>query len=108
MREADHALHFAVDAALNLRHALASEGGWPPDHLLRYAFETCESFHDAIEMIAGEPLARPTLFTLAGAKADEMALVERTETEARVYWGPVVVANGDGVRRGTGCDARAC
>jgi hypothetical protein len=86
-------LGFAVDAVINLRHALASEGGWPPDHLLRYAFETCESFDEAIEMIAREPLARPTLFTLAGSKPGEMALVERTETEARVYRGPVIVAN---------------
>jgi hypothetical protein len=86
-------LGLAVDAALNLRQALRSEGGWPPDHLLRYAFETCESFHDAVDLIAREPLARPTLFTLAGAKSGEMALVERTESEARIYWGPVIVAN---------------
>lgn len=84
---------FAIDAALNLRQALSSEGGWPPDHLLRYAFETCESFHDAVELIAREPLARPTLFTLAGAEPGELALVERTEFEARIYWGPVIVAN---------------
>lgn len=84
---------FALDAVLNLRHALTSEGGWPPDHLLRYAFETCETFDDAVEMIAREPLARPTLFTLAGAKSGELALVERTENEARIYRGPVIVAN---------------
>ena len=86
-------LGFAYDAALNLRNALASEGGWPPDHLLRYAFETCETFEEAVRLIAREPLARPTLFTLAGVRPGEMALIERTEREARIYRGPVIVAN---------------
>jgi hypothetical protein len=84
---------FAYDAILNMRNALASEGGWPPDHLLRYAFETCETFEDAIRLIASEPLARPTLFTLAGVRRGEMALIERTEKDARILRGPVVVAN---------------
>lgn len=92
-RRTTGALGFPYDAAVNLRNALASEGGWPPDHLLRYAFETCETFGEAVALIAREPLARPTLFTLAGAKRGEMALIERTEREARVYRGPVIVAN---------------
>ncbi|MGJ0506984.1 MAG: hypothetical protein ACR652_07550 [Methylocystis sp.] len=86
-------LGFAYDAAMNLRDALASDGGWPPDHLLRYAFETCETFEEAIELIRREPLARPTLFTLAGVRPGQIALIERTEREARVYRGPVIVAN---------------
>ncbi|WP_442756549.1 hypothetical protein ACNHKD_08050 [Methylocystis sp. JAN1] len=93
LRRTKGALGFAVDAAINLRNALASEGGWPPDHLLRYAFETCESFEDAVTLIAREPLVRPTLFTLAGVKRGEMALIERTEDEARIYRRPVIVAN---------------
>jgi hypothetical protein len=87
------ALGFALDAAVNLRDALSLEGGWPPDHLLRYAFEACDSFEDAVKLIAREPLGRPTLFTLAGVKPGEMALIERTEREARIYRGPVIVAN---------------
>lgn len=86
-------LGFVYDAAVNLRNALASEGGWPPDHLLRYAFETCETFEDAVRLIAREPLARPTLFTLAGVRRGEIALIERTEEAARIYRGPVIVAN---------------
>ncbi len=38
--------------SLNLRDAFASEGGWPPDHLLRYAFETCADFEAAIELLS--------------------------------------------------------
>lgn len=92
-RRTSGAMGFAIDAVLNLQQALSREGGWPPDHLLRYAFETCESFADAVDLIARAPLARPTLFTLAGARPGELALVERTECEARIYYGPVIVAN---------------
>ncbi len=92
-RRTTGALGFAYDAAINLRNALASEGGWPPDHLLRFAFETCETFEDAVSLIARAPLARPTLFTLTGVRRGEMALIERTESEARIYRGPVIVAN---------------
>ncbi len=92
-RRTQGALGFPYDAAINLRNALASEGDWPPDHLLRYAFETCETFEEAVELIASAPLARPTLFTLAGVRRGEMALIERTEREARVLRGPVIVVN---------------
>lgn len=86
-------LGFFVDAALNMREALKSEGDWPPDHLLRYAFETCETFEDALWLIAREPLARPTLFTIAGVRRGEMALIEHLGREARIMRGPVIVAN---------------
>jgi hypothetical protein len=81
------------DAAINLKDALVREDGWPPDHLLRLAFETCASFEEAISLLAREPLARPALFTLTGATAGEVALVERTEREARIVRCPVLVAN---------------
>ena len=84
---------FAYDAAINLRDALTSEDGWPPDHVLRYAFENCANFEEAVDLIASAPLARPTLFTLTGVRRGEIALIERTEHEARVLRGPVVVAN---------------
>lgn len=92
-RRTSSVLGFPYDAAVNLRNALRSEGDWPPDHLLRYAFETCETFEEAVRLIAREPLSRPTLFTLAGVKRGEMALIERTEREARIIRGPVIVAN---------------
>ncbi len=81
------------DAAINIGNALLREDGWPPDHLLRRAFETCASFEEAIELLSREPLARPALFTLTGAADRELALVERTEREALVLRGPVTVAN---------------
>jgi hypothetical protein len=81
------------DAAINIANALMREDGWPPDHLLRRAFETCANFEEAIELLSREPLARPALFTLTGAKPGELAVVERTERDALVLRGPVTVAN---------------
>ena len=81
------------DAAANIAGALARAGDWPPDHLLRYAFETCANFEEAVALLAREPLARPALFTVAGLTAEEIAVVERTERDARVVRGPVLAAN---------------
>jgi hypothetical protein len=92
-RRRDGLLAFPFDFALNLRDALAQENGWPPDHLLRFAFESCKTFEEAVTLLAREPLARPVLFTLTGTARHEIALIERTEREARVLRGPVVVAN---------------
>jgi len=82
-----------IDAAINISKALLREDGWPPDHLLRNAFETCADFEAAIALLSREPLARPAIFTLAGAAPGELAVVERTEREARVLRGPLIVAN---------------
>jgi len=92
-RRTNGALGLPYDAALNIRNALARAGDWPPDHLLRYAFETCADFEEAIALLAREPLARAALFTVAGVGPGEMAVVERTEREARIIRGPVTVAN---------------
>lgn len=92
-RRIDGPLTYPYDFAVNLRNALAQENGWPPDHLLRLAFETCPTFEAAVALLAREPLARPALFTLTGSRAGEMAVVERTEHAARVLRGPAVVAN---------------
>ncbi|BDV40210.1 hypothetical protein [Methylocystis bryophila] len=92
-RRAPGLLALPLDASINIAQALLREDGWPPDHLLRYAFETCETFEDAIRLLSQEPLARPAIFTLAGVAPEEIAVVERTEREAHVMRGPVIVAN---------------
>jgi hypothetical protein len=92
-RRAPGLVALPFDASLNIAKALLREDGWPPDHLLRYAFETCETFEEAIGLLSREPLARPALFTLAGVAPEELAVIERTEREARVIRGPVIVTN---------------
>ncbi len=51
----------------------------PPDHLLREVFETCRSFAEAREKLERTPIARPAIFTLAGCRAGERCVIERTE-----------------------------
>ena len=92
-RRAPGLVALPFDASINLACALLREDGWPPDHLLRLAFENCESFEDAIALLSREPLARPAIFTLTGARPGEMAVIERTEREALVLRGPTIVAN---------------
>jgi len=106
MRRRTRGLAFMpIDAAINLSNTLLREDGWPPDHLLRYAFETCSDFEAAVALLANEPLARPAIYTLTGAKPGEIAVVERREREARALRGPAVVAN-DWQQRETGWNGR--
>jgi hypothetical protein len=51
----------------------------PPDHLLRDVFETCGSFAQARRRLETCPVARPVIFTLAGCRAGETCVIERTE-----------------------------
>jgi hypothetical protein len=51
----------------------------PPDQLLRAVFEECASFEEARRRLETTPIARPVIFTLAGVRADERCVIERTE-----------------------------
>jgi hypothetical protein len=44
-------------------------------------------------MLASEPISTPAIFSLAGLRPAETAVIERTETEARVHDGANVAAN---------------
>jgi hypothetical protein len=54
----------------------------PPSHLLRLAFETCRSFEEAAALIRRTPLCLSAIFTLAGPKAGEAIVIERTGASA--------------------------
>jgi hypothetical protein len=64
-----------------------------PAHLLRTVFERAESFSQARHMLMSEPISTPGIYSLAGLKPSETAVIERTETEARVHDGANVAAN---------------
>lgn len=51
----------------------------PPDQLLRQVFETCRDYTEARRMLEVTPSARPVIFTLAGCRAGECCVIERTE-----------------------------
>ncbi|MBN8920466.1 MAG: hypothetical protein J0H62_07215 [Rhizobiales bacterium] len=65
----------------------------PPDHLLRLVFETCRNFTAAREMLERTPVARPVIFTLAGAAAGERCVIERTEETFDTRFDATVAAN---------------
>lgn len=85
-----------------------------PANLLRRAFVEAENFGDARQMLMDRPIAAPAIYVLAGTRPDELCVVERTETEARVHDGENVATNhwqaGDwhGRPRGVDSAGRAC
>jgi len=64
-----------------------------PAHLLRTVFETAADFTEARERLTRAPISTPAIFSLAGLRATEIVVIERTETDARVHVGPNVAAN---------------
>ena len=64
-----------------------------PAHLLREVFETARDFAEARRMLSERPISTPSIFSLAGVKPYETAIIERSETEARVHDGSNVTAN---------------
>jgi len=65
----------------------------PPAHLLREAFETCENYQTAKEVLTKTPICVPVIFCLTGGKAGEGCIIERTEQDAIVHDGSGVVTN---------------
>jgi hypothetical protein len=64
-----------------------------PAHLLRSVFESAATFAEARERLTRAPISTPAIFSLAGLRASETVVIERTETDARVHIGPNVAAN---------------
>jgi hypothetical protein len=64
-----------ANAVATLRHVRAI----PPDQLLRRVFEEARYFNEARRMLETTPVARPVIYTLAGCRAGERCVIERTE-----------------------------
>jgi hypothetical protein len=67
------------DIAANALHTWRRVRHIPPDQLLRAVFEACTSFTEARRRLETTPIARPVIYTLAGTRADECCVIERTE-----------------------------
>jgi hypothetical protein len=65
----------AANAVATMRHSRAI----PPDQLLRVVFETASDYAEAKRMLEAAPVARPVIYTLAGCRAGERCVIERTE-----------------------------
>jgi len=81
------------DMALNAVGTYRDNGCWPAPHLLRHVFDTCATYEEAVEVLATAPLARPTIYSIAGASPSQACLIERTRTEAVVRHGDSTIAN---------------
>jgi hypothetical protein len=99
LRPLDYALN-GVRTYARIRHA-------PPAHVLRQVFETAQDYAGAWRMLARIPVARPVLIALAGIKAGETCVIERTETDAHVHEGAILVGN-DWQRPEPGWEPRSC
>lgn len=64
-----------------------------PAHLLRTVCETAATFGEARAMLSNAPISTPAIFSLAGVKPSDTAVIERTETDSRVRDGSHVAAN---------------
>ncbi len=83
---------YALDWAVSRRRVWTMPHPTPA-HLLRSVFENAANYAEAREQLTREPISTPAIFSLAGIKANETVVIERTETDARVHVGPNVAAN---------------
>jgi hypothetical protein len=64
-----------------------------PAHLLRNVFETATGFEDALATLTSNPIASPVIYSLAGCRPGQTAIIERPRDEARLHLGPRAAAN---------------
>lgn len=83
---------YVLDWAAN-RHRVWHMPHPTPAHLLRSVFERAASFAEAKRMLSTAPISTPAIYSLAGLGHTDVAVIERTETEARIHDGPNVAAN---------------
>lgn len=64
-----------------------------PAHLLRDVSERARSFEEAKAMLVKTPVSTPGIYTIAGTRPGELAVIERLEHDARLREGAHVAAN---------------
>ena len=73
--------------------AIWRNGLMPPALLLRQVFDSSAGFAEARERLATTPICAAAIFTLAGVRAGEAVVIERTSDQAVIHEGTVAVAN---------------
>lgn len=61
----------------------------PPSHLVRYVFDTCKTYDDAIHILKTTPVCMPVIFTVAGLQEHENITIERLPHSFRVANRPI-------------------
>jgi len=85
-------LPMPIDWALN-RIVLGRSRDLPPAHLLRQVCDEAETYEEARQRIVSTPLAAPCFVTLAGSRAGQGCVIERTSHDAVVHEAPAAIAN---------------
>ena len=73
--------------------AIWRNGLMPPALLLRRVFDSCADFATARARLAETPICAGAIFTLAGTRPGETAMIERTSQGAVIHTGMVAVTN---------------
>ncbi len=94
-----------LDIAINATLTLVRSNAIPPDQLLRLVFETARSYDEAKHLLETTPIARPTIYTLAGVTSGQRCIIERTEFDGRTRYDEFGAAN-DWLDRMPGWEAR--
>ncbi len=103
-----------ADWAVNRVRIWRSTHRTTPAHLLRHVFEHAAAFAEAKSILTRHPIAAPAIFSIAGTKPGELAVIERQEITAHVHDGPGIAANHwqapgwHGRPRGNDSAGRAC
>lgn len=58
---------------------------WPPSHLLRWVFDNCENYEDALKTLKASKVCFPAFVTIAGIKLGEAAIVELHPEGSRIH-----------------------
>ena len=70
-----------------------------PAHLLRSVWAA--SFNDAVQRLSDQAISTPAIYSIAGDGAEDTAVIERSEKEARVHRGAQAAANLNGSAHGS-------
>lgn len=83
---------FYLDWAANRRRVWNMPHPTPAHHLRRVCDEA-QTFAEAVQRLASQPISTPAIYSIAGLAPGDTAVIERTETEARIHRGAQVAAN---------------
>lgn len=64
-----------------------------PAHLLRDVVERAAHFDDAVRQLAETPIAAPAIFSVAGCRAQDVCIIERSERDTELHHGARATAN---------------
>lgn len=78
---------------LSDRIKVAKNNALTPSQLLRFVFDHCKNYDEALEILTQTPICIPVIYILCGIKEGEGVIIERTEDKAIITPYPAAAAN---------------